>query len=65
MMGFGAIFMILVLAALAYASGWLPQEWRQTRNEPEKSALDILKARYAQGEISKAEYEAMRDDLTV
>lgn len=65
MMGFGAIFTVLVLAALAYGLGWLPQDRRQSRNEPETSALDILKARYAQGEISKAEYEAMRNDLTV
>jgi hypothetical protein len=28
MMGFGAIFTVLILAALAYALGWLPQSGR-------------------------------------
>jgi putative membrane protein len=68
MMGFGAIFTVLILAALAYALGWLPQSGRPTRFEaPEagKSALDILKERYARGEITKAEYEEMRDELRV
>lgn len=64
MMGFGAFFSILVLAALAYVLGWLPQNRQQVSSKQDESALDILKARYARGEISKAEYEAMRDDLT-
>ncbi|MEA3337338.1 MAG: SHOCT domain-containing protein [Chloroflexota bacterium] len=29
----------------------------------QESALDILKRRYARGELSKAEYEAMREDI--
>ena len=66
MMGFGAIFTVLILAALAYALGWLPQSGRPTHlDTPDagKSALDILKERYARGEITKAEYEEMRDEL--
>lgn len=29
----------------------------------QESALDILKRRYARGELSKSEYEAMREDI--
>jgi len=70
MMGFGAIFTVLILAALAYALGWLPQSGRPTSTRLDtpdagKSALDILKERYARGEITKAEYEEMRDELRV
>lgn len=53
-----------IVVAVAYAMGWRPDGGRQGDNEPRQSALDILKARYARGEISKAEYEAMRDNLT-
>ena len=69
MMGFGAIFTVLILAALAYALGWIPQGHNPQVNhhaaEAGRSPVDILKERYARGEITKAEYEEMRDELRV
>jgi uncharacterized membrane protein len=63
MMIFGALFIVVALVALAYALGWLRPENLSARKDTKESALDILKARYARGEISKAEYEEMRDEL--
>ena len=68
MMGFGLLVPILIVVVLAYIFGWLPnQEQRTVRQGPShapSSALDILEERYARGEISRAEYLEMRNDLT-
>jgi len=61
--GFGLLFVVLIVVVVAYAMGWRPDGGHQGHSEPRESALDILKARYARGEISKAEYEAMRVNL--
>lgn len=65
MMGFGLIFVILIIGAVAYAVGWRPQfnQTRSASNNQNQTPLDILKSRYARGEISREEYEQMRRDL--
>ena len=65
MMGFGALVTILALVAVVYVLGWRPQSSRPAHVEVSESALDILKARYARGEISKTEYQEMRQDLSI
>ncbi len=65
MFGFGLLSWGVVLGALAYLFGWIPRDGQDTSNTTGKTALEILKERYARGEVSKSEYEAMRDDLTV
>jgi putative membrane protein len=66
MMGFGLIWVILIVAVVAYLTGWRPENLnlggpRQQRDE--RAPLDILKERYARGEIMKEEFERMRADL--
>ena len=72
MMGWGATFLIVpaVLVVLAILAAWglfAPQRSSilspSTYSPPPTSAVEILNARYARGEISRDEYLRVRDDL--
>ncbi len=66
---FGGIFMIifwiLILVALVFFIKWLVQNTgrRQTGVDDGNRALEILKERYARGEIDKVEFEEKKRDL--
>ena len=63
MMGLGLIVPLLLIGLVAYALGWRPQ-FNEIRQAPTRQTpVDILKARYARGEMSRAEYEKMQQDL--
>lgn len=67
-MGTGMLFMLLLgiitIVGVVYLVKWvLDQTTTQQRETPEDSALDILKKRYARGEINKEEYEEKKKDL--
>jgi putative membrane protein len=68
----GLIFLILlivVVVGLVVASIWLIGRGqklnsnRQNETSPGDEPLEILRRRYARGEISRAEYESMHHDL--
>jgi len=64
MMGLGLLLMVLfwvfVIAGVIYMVRWLMGQGIAGRPD---SSLEILKKRYARGEISKQEFEEMRRDL--
>jgi len=72
MMGFGLIIVVLIVGfiglviagVVALVAGWRPASMEQKPSrENEQTPLEILKARYARGEISQEEYQQMRRNL--
>ena len=66
-MGFGWIFMVLfwtliILGIIAIVK-WLSGGSVGNAGSPQKTALDILKERYARGEIEQEEYQTKKNDL--
>ena len=63
--GMGWIFMIVILGililCLIFLIRWLLGMTKVSRGE--ESALEILKKRYARGEIGKEEFEQKKEDL--
>lgn len=64
--GFGWIFLLffwlLLILGVVYLIKLIGGSTR--RGEREKTALDILKKRYAKGEVSREEFEKIKEDLT-
>jgi putative membrane protein len=66
---FGGIFMIvfwiLILVGLVFVIRWLIQATGKKGNGAQRGsrAMEILKERYARGEIDKTQFEALKQDL--
>jgi len=54
------VFWGLVIVALVLGIRWLVTQGRESRSD---SALDVLRQRYARGEIDKDQFEALKRDL--
>jgi putative membrane protein len=54
------VFWVLVIAGVVLGVRWLLRQGREQRSD---SALEILRQRYARGEITKDDFERMKKDL--
>jgi putative membrane protein len=62
---FMLLFWVLIIAGIVLAVKWLVEQgrWGGAPASGGESAVDILKKRYARGEIGKEEFEAKKKDL--
>jgi putative membrane protein len=63
-MGFAWLFWVVLIAVLVMAIGWSYSNRRKKKGNSTDPALDILKQRYAKGEIGKGEFEEKKRELT-
>ena len=62
---FGFIFFILVVIGIIFLIVWLVKRsnYPGVENRTESKALEVLKERYARGEITKDQFDNMKKDL--
>lgn len=58
------LFWILIIAGIVLLVRWFINEGKLKGSRTEETPLDILKKRYAGGEINKEQYESMKQELT-
>jgi putative membrane protein len=67
-MGLGMVsmllFWVLVIAAIVTLVRYLSRTGISSEHQQEKTALGILKERYARGEIEREEFELKKRDLS-
>jgi putative membrane protein len=61
MMLFMLLFWGLIIVGVVLGIRWLLNQGKESRSD---SALEILRQRYARGEINKEEFEEKKRDLT-
>lgn len=55
------VLVIIVISMVAYLLSKQHRDWNQTLPKPH---LEIIKERYAKGEINKEEFEQLKKDLS-
>ena len=60
---FGGFWMLIFWAVFIVFIVWIVREVSGKKTDEKSKALDILKERYAKGEIDKKEFEEKKKDL--
>ena len=61
---FGFIFFILIVIGVIFLIIWLvKRSGYSTTEKPSTKSIEVLKERYAKGELTKEQYENMKKDL--
>jgi uncharacterized membrane protein len=63
MMGIWLLVPLLLIGDVVYALGWRPQLSQRDLAQTRQTPLEILKARYARGQISREAYDQIHRDL--
>ena len=58
------LFWVAIIAGVVLLVRWLIDQGKPKGRPTEESALDILKKRYARGEIDREQFENMKRELT-
>jgi len=61
--GFMLIFWIAIIVGIILLVKWIVQQNRPGGQQQGENSLEILKKRYARGEIDKEEFEQKKKDL--
>jgi putative membrane protein len=61
---FMLLFWVLIILGVIALVAWLAKQGRPDSHAGPESPLDVLKKRYARGEIDKEEYESIKKDLS-
>jgi len=61
--GYMWIFWIVLIVGLVFLIKWMVQHNKPGESKPEEDSLEILKKRYAKGEIDRQEFEQKKKDL--
>ncbi|OGD30695.1 hypothetical protein A2W60_01755 [Candidatus Azambacteria bacterium RIFCSPHIGHO2_02_46_12] len=60
---FMILWLALIIAGITALTKWFISRSRGTREHRDKSASEILRERYARGEIDRKEFEEKKKDL--
>jgi putative membrane protein len=55
------LFWVLIIVAVVLGIRWLMGQGKESQSD---SALEVLRQRYARGEINKEEFESRKKDLS-